>query len=238
MRLSEDGYTLLATALDAAALAAVRSACDDLVATATPTPHGIIVHDPWRRTAVLADLLPRLAATAVRLLGGIPVALFQDVLIVKPPGGVDPIHWHQDSMYWPLAASAGITLWVALDAADEANGGIVYLPGSQRRGELPAAAFAPSSEGGHGGLLPRLAVDARRAVTVPVQAGDALAHHPLVLHMSPPNRSERLRRAWSLTFVGADTTWNPARAPHPFTTLCPRRPGEPLGSEFPRFPAS
>ena len=237
--LARDGFAALGPVLAAPALARVSRAVNALLAGRAASEHGVIVHNAYRRAAALADVaLDGALATAVADLVGDDVVLFQDHVIAKPPGTAAAIAWHQDFGYWPLDAPRGLTVWIALDDAGADNGCLHYVAGSHRLGERRAADFAPGAPqpGWAGRGLAPIAVDAGVAVAAAVAAGAALVHDPLVWHMSPPNRSPRPRRAWSLSWIAAGVAWAPDHAPHPYTSQGGVRAGAPVdGPDFPRF---
>jgi len=179
-----------------------------------------------------------LAPAAAALLGVDRVTLFQDILINKSPGTA-AVQWHQDYSYWPLDSPAGVTLWAALEDADAENGCLRYIPGTHLLGEKHPANFFVGAEQPRREGLDDLDAFRREneAIDAPVRAGDVLAHHPLTWHMSPDNRSDRHRHAWSVTFLAPGVRWAPEHAPHPFDyELKPER-GAPLsGERFPCFP--
>jgi ectoine hydroxylase-related dioxygenase (phytanoyl-CoA dioxygenase family) len=240
MTLAADGFAAIGRVLDDDDLAALRAAADALTGAAAPGPYGRIVHDPWRRAPAFAERVARAAPAAIAAAGH-ALVLFQDHVIAKTPGATGAIHWHQDYAYWPLDAPAGLTLWIALDDADGDNGCLRYRPGTHRLGERRAADFVDG-----GATMPRrpdLApldddLGGGDAIAVPVLAGHAIVHHPLVWHMSAGNASSRPRRAWSITWLAPDVRWDPAHAPHPFTVMSSRQRGDALDPErFPRFAA-
>ncbi len=166
--------------------------------------------------------------------------LFQDNLVWKRPGAGARIEWHQDYSYWPLSSPAGLTLWIALDAADVADGCIHYLPGTHRLGERAPQDFVAGARQGARPDLEPLDARGREHEAVPVRAapGDAIAHDPLVWHMSPPNRSQRERRALTVSWIEPSNRWAPAHAPHPYNyLLAPREGANVTGELFPVFGA-
>ena len=54
----------------------------------------------------------------------------------KEPGDGKQVSWHQDASYWPLSPSKTITVWLAVDDADAANGCMRFVAGSHRRGHI------------------------------------------------------------------------------------------------------
>jgi ectoine hydroxylase-related dioxygenase (phytanoyl-CoA dioxygenase family) len=233
--LAARGFAALGPVLAPGEIDRLRTAADRLATGAHPGPYGRIVHDPWRRDPAFAELLAaRVAPVACAVAG--PLVLFQDTLIVKPPGGAAAINWHQDYAYWPLDRPAGLTVWIALDDADLGNGCLRYLAGTHRLGERRPADFAAGASMPARPDLPPLDGEARAAdaVAAPVRAGAGLAHDPLVWHMSPANPTPRPRRAWSISLVAPAVRWDPDHAPHPFTAGGGPSLGDPLDPD--RFP--
>ena len=233
---ADDGAVALGRVLDERELAAARDAFDALVAGGVTGPYATIVHDAWRRSPALAALVPRLGARACAATGAPALVLFHDHLLWKPPGG-EAMAWHQDYSYLPLDRPDGLTLWIALDDVDVANGCLYYLPGSHRRGERRAA-WGLRDDGDPRAALPPIDVaDDEPGVPAPTAAGAAIAHDALIWHRSPPNRSARPRRSWALSFVAPETRWSPRHAPHPRSAVSPRAEGEPLEADLPRVTA-
>jgi ectoine hydroxylase-related dioxygenase (phytanoyl-CoA dioxygenase family) len=74
------------------------------------------------------------------------------------------------------------------------------------------------------------------AVAVPLPAGEALVHHPLVWHRSPGNATGGDRRGWSISWVAPDVRWDLEHAPHPYAWSLAPRSGDALCPErFPRL---
>jgi ectoine hydroxylase-related dioxygenase (phytanoyl-CoA dioxygenase family) len=232
------GFVRVGKLLDGDRLERLRVALErELGAAPARTSYGILRHNLWRRVSEFAETAAALARPAAELVGG-PITLFQDNLVSKPPGTSDRIEWHQDFAYWPLDEPHGVTVWLALDAVDAENGALRYLPGTHLLGERRPTSFVVGA--GIEGAARLEPLDAagreQEAVAVALEAGEAVAHHPLVWHMSPGNPSARERRGWSLTFVG-DVRWRPEHAPHPYNLELDLVPGErPSGELFPTFP--
>jgi hypothetical protein len=239
----ERGFVVLEGGLDPVCLERLRDGLDRWTEQAGPPgPYGMLKHNVWREQGDVARLVGdgSLARVACRLLDLPQVVLFQDNLVWKPPGA-RRIEWHQDFSYWPLDAATGVTLWVALDDADVANGCLHYVPGTHRLGERQPADFIAGTGQPMRPDLPPLDLSGREREAVPaeVAAGRILAHHPLVWHMSPPNHSNRPRRALTFTWITPDVRWDPEHAPHPYDyALRPTR-GDPVrGDLFPCFDVS
>jgi hypothetical protein len=233
------GFARVGRVLDDASVEALRAAADRAVAGLPASSYGQIRHDPWRLEPAFERALRAgwLGALSCDLLAAPAVTVFQDHVISKTPGTLAEVSWHQDFSYWPLTSARGLTVWVALDDADEGNGCLRYLPGSHLGGERAPADFTPGAAQARGTALPPL--DLSRVgdvVWVPLAAGEAVVHDPLVVHMSPPNPSSRPRRAWSISLVVDDARWDPAHAPHPYTWALSPVAGAPLDpARFPRL---
>jgi ectoine hydroxylase-related dioxygenase (phytanoyl-CoA dioxygenase family) len=168
-------------------------------------PNKILFHalGHWRITPGFHDLLwnPALVMPAAQLLDG-PVRFWHDQLFCKPAkhGGV--VAWHQDYSYWTRTQPlAHLTVWIALDDSTRENGCLRYIPGSHTWDLLPMPALAGDMDGLRKVLSPEQIQQFDRQVMVEVKAGECAFHHPLLVHGSQENRSERSRRAAVVNYV-------------------------------------
>lgn len=150
----------------------------------------------WRVSEAFHDLIFNKAfnVPASQLLGG-PVRLWHDQLFVKPAhhGGI--VAWHQDYSYWTRTKPiAHLTCWIGLDASTKENGCVYYVPGSHKWDLLPRGSLADEMDA----IFVRL-TDEQRAnfnpVAIELKAGEASFHHPMMIHGSFENRSDKARRA-------------------------------------------
>ena len=173
-------------------------------------PDRVIFHSlgHWRMTPGFHDILwtPAFVMAAYQLLGQKPVRFWHDQLFCKPAkhGGV--VAWHQDYSYWTRSVPMQhLTAWTGLDDASEENGCLQYIPGSHKWGLLDK----PSLTGEMKGLEAFLNTDQAKALEHPIpiemERGFATFHHPLLVHGSFENLSDRPRRAFVLN-VFADGT--------------------------------
>lgn len=161
----------------------------------------------WRITKGFHDVLwnPAFVVPAFQLLGDRSVRFWHDQLFCKPAkhGGV--VAWHQDYSYWTRTiAMQHLTCWVGLDDATVDNGCLHYIPKSHKWGLLDK----PELAGEMDGLLEFLTEDQKadfKPVPIELKKGFATFHHPLMVHGSYENSSERSRRAFVLN-VFADGT--------------------------------
>jgi hypothetical protein len=146
---------------------------------------------------------PRIVAPMRELVGAAEVALFTDKLNLKRPREGSRFQWHQDSPYWAHFCEHLDQLpnvMVLLDDADAGNGCFRLIPGSHRRGMLPGR----QGEGVLGPLFTHPDhFDERTAFDAAAPGGSLVFFSPHSVHGSLPNRSDRARRAFVLTYQPA-----------------------------------
>ena len=165
----------------------------------SPDPSRVLFHalGAWRITPGFHDVLwhPAFTVPASQLLGG-PVRFWHDQLFCKPAkhGGV--VAWHQDYSYWTRTKPmAHLTCWIGLDDANKENGCLQYLPGSHRWSLLPITGLAGDMDAIRAVVTPEQAEAFQRPVAVELKKGEAAFHHPLMIHGSFANATDRQRRA-------------------------------------------
>lgn len=121
----------------------------------------------------------------------------------KMPGDGKAVAWHQDASYWPLTPSKAVTVWLAIDDADEENACMRFIAGSHHHGHMT---YRPSSSDDHNVLNQTIDDPEQygRVVWNPLPAGWASIHSDLLLHGSEVNRSSRRRCALTLRYCAAD----------------------------------
>ncbi len=129
---------------------------------------------------------------------GPDIQLFHDQALFKPARSGGAIHWHQDNAYWLCKPAELVSCWLTLDDVDAANGAMHVLPGSHR--------VALDHPRGDSTLLDAGdLIDPSRAVAIDLPAGGAMFHHCQTLHYTPPNRTDRQRRAFAIHFMRPGT---------------------------------
>ncbi len=219
----ENGYLADIQLLDSHQVDVLREALDQVMDPKHPDHHlfhefhssesedpdTVLFHSlgHWRIAPAFHDVLwnPAFLVAASQLLGRRAVRFWHDQLFCKPAhhGGV--VAWHQDYSFWTrTVAMQHLTCWCGLDDANSENGCLQYVPGSHRWGLLEKPALAGQMDG----LMDSLS-EAQKAsfnpVSIPLKAGYASFHHPLLIHGSYANNSDRSRRAFVLN-VFADGT--------------------------------
>ena len=197
-------------------------------------PSHVLFHalGAWRITPGLHDILWHAPVTmaASQLLGG-AVRMWHDQLFCKPPkhGGV--VAWHQDYSYWTRTQPMRhLTCWIALDDTTVESGCLRYVRGSHNWDLLPITGLAGDMDAIREVLTDEQIAAFEQPALVEVKAGEASFHHPLTVHGSEANRSDRPRRAVVLNFVGDGVR---SEADEPLLTGVPVVPsGEPLSGQY------
>ena len=238
-QLQANGFTHLGPVIESHTAESLFQAFQDHLG---PKPevndYGLLRNDIWRKVSLFQQriLNGQLGKLAADLLNVDEVILFQDNVIQKPPYHSQEVAWHQDYAYWPLDQPLGLTFWIALTRVTEQNGCLHYWPGSHREGEYQATDFMLGTNQPKPGNLPILECQTRTSIACPIDAGEALVHHPLAWHMSQGNSTDKARCGWSITFLHPTVRWNPSHAPHPWNHRLSPKPGSPLSpSRFPRM---
>jgi ectoine hydroxylase-related dioxygenase (phytanoyl-CoA dioxygenase family) len=161
-------------------------------------PQKILFHalGAWRIKVGLHDLLwhPAFVVPAAQLLSG-AVRFWHDQIFYKPAqhGGI--VIWHQDYSYWTRTTPmAHISCWIGLDDSTRENGCVHYVPGSHHWQLLPRASFANNMDA----VLDSLTRSQRaefKPVAIELKAGECSFHHPLMVHGSYANSTDKPRRA-------------------------------------------
>lgn len=221
----EDGYLVVHNAFTAAEVAAALDGLLDLIGGSRPDFHGLEFEswgadhasEPNREAkqdyirklmsfVAYDDRLNALAAhpalldVAARIVGDTP-HMFQDMALIKPPGGGREKPWHQDKAYFALKADAPVVgVWIALDPATAENGCMHVIPGSHREG--PMVHFKRRDW-----QLCDTTVETARDVMVPLAPGGLLLFDGLIHHGTPANRTQDRRRAVQFHYTAQSAVW-------------------------------
>jgi hypothetical protein len=150
----------------------------------------------WRIEPGFHDVLwnPAMLVPMAQLLQG-PVRLWHDQLFCKPAhhGGV--VAWHQDYSFWTCTEPmTHLTCWIGLDDSTKENGCLYYVPGSHRWNLLPKTGLTGKMDEIMTVLTPKQQAEFK-PVPIEMKAGQCSFHHPLLVHGSYANCSDRPRRA-------------------------------------------
>jgi ectoine hydroxylase-related dioxygenase (phytanoyl-CoA dioxygenase family) len=176
------------------------------------------------RSPVLHDLACSVPTTELCAdLLGPDVNLYWDQAVYKKPEKPRRVPWHQDNGYTYIEPQQYLTIWLALTDATETNGCPVVAPGIHRIGTLAHTYVDP--------LGFECFSDPPRAVSAPVPAGGAVVFSSLTPHLTGPNTTRDVRKAYILQYapVGAETLVGDATAGPPEA----RRPCDDADRQFP-----
>ena len=161
-------------------------------------PTKILFHalGAWRVASGFHDLLwnPAFLMPAFQLLGG-AVRFWHDQIFYKPAhhGGV--VAWHQDYSYWTRTKPmAHLSCWIGLDDSTRENGCVHYVPRSHQWNLLPITGLADDMNAIQT-VLTTKQKEAFKPVAIELKKGEASFHHPLMVHGSFENQTNRPRRA-------------------------------------------
>lgn len=212
---ARDGLVQLYGVLDPAEVAQIRDVFTDQVERdrSLGFDDGITGDDPLaryprfvhphRRTETAAG---RLAATLMfdsrifhvieQLIG--PALGAQSMFYFKPPGARGQA-LHQDNLSLRAYPETCLAAWIAIDDADEHNGGLLVVPGSHTTDlACPEPADLSESFTSAGVAVP----DGMTVTQTRMTAGDVLFFHGSVVHGSRPNTTtDRFRRALIYHYV-------------------------------------
>jgi len=122
---------------------------------------------------------------------------------IKEPFSPATVGWHQDAYYWPMAPHNTVTVWLAFDDVDEANGAMKVIPGTHLRGlikhkrcEATTSVLTLELEDG--------TVSESDAVQLCLKAGEVSLHDDRAVHGSPANPSPRRRAGLTIRYSGTN----------------------------------
>jgi Phytanoyl-CoA dioxygenase (PhyH) len=196
-------------------------------------PATILFHalGAWRISPAFHDLLwnPAFTVPASQLLEG-PVRFWHDQLFCKPPLHGGQVAWHQDYSYWTRTEPiAHLSCWIGLDDSTRENGCLHYVPGSHNWSLLPITGLAGDMKS-----IDAVLTEEQRGQFKPqaieLRKGEASFHHPLMIHGSYENRTDRPRRATVIN-VFRDGVRSASDIP-PLEGVPPIPAGAPMGGRF------
>jgi hypothetical protein len=124
---------------------------------------------------------------------GPDVRLYHDQAVYKKTEKPRRFPWHQDNGYAFVEPQQYLTCWVALTDATVDNGCPVVVPGVHRRGTLQHRFHEP--------LGWELFEDHPDAVAAPVGAGGIVVFSSLTPHLTGPNTTDSVRKAYILQYA-------------------------------------
>ncbi|MBI4552840.1 MAG: phytanoyl-CoA dioxygenase family protein [Candidatus Latescibacteria bacterium] len=177
---------------------------------------------------------PTICEMATDLIGTDTLRVWHDQIQYKPSRKGGSTDWHQDHPYWPIIQPADlVSAWVALDDATTENGCMRMVPrshlwGPHKGGTVGTKADDFSPDPDLSLLPPNESVE---IVPCEVMKGECMFHHCLTWHGSPPNPSDKPRRAIAIHYMPGYTRYEPVGG-HVMEVRVDVKPGEILKGEY------
>lgn len=225
----------LATAMEEAMQAS--DAASRAIPSAADGPYYRVLNQKvnvWRDHGGIAQFscAAALANIARTLSGADGVRLFHDHLLWKMPGDSKATPWHQDLPFWPLDNPRALSIWIPVDDVDETNGCMMFVPKSQKAGQLKAISLVEPEDLFE--YARAAGVTSEKPLIARLRAGSSTVHSGLTFHYAHANQTDRPRRALALIYLPEGTQYNGRR--HVVTDDVGLLPGEPFhGGLFPKL---
>jgi phytanoyl-CoA hydroxylase len=140
------------------------------------------------------SLHPTIAGICADLVGP-DVNLYWDQAVYKKPEKPRRFPWHQDNGYAFVEPQQYLTVWLALTDATLANGCPMVAPGFHRLGTIAHAYVDP--------LGWECLRDPDGVVAAEIPAGGAVVFSSLTPHLTGPNTTDEVRKAYILQYAPA-----------------------------------
>ena len=118
-------------------------------------------------------------------------------VLSKPANSPKIVPWHQDASFWGLRPARTVTVWLAIDDADEENSAMQWIPGSHDKGHLP---LEDSGDDAVFHIQTANADELGKPVSDVLRAGQFSLHADMIVHGSPANHSARRRCGLTLRY--------------------------------------
>ena len=140
---------------------------------------------------------PRIVDLVADLIGD-DVLCWASAILSKAPHDPKAVPWHQDASFWHLSPARTVTVWLAIDDADEENSAMRFIPGTHTMGALKVAATDGDTNVFH------MQTEGAEALGTPftnsLRAGQVSLHADMLVHGSLANRSDRRRCGLTLRY--------------------------------------
>ena len=143
---------------------------------------------------------------AVEALIGPDIMVWNTAVLMKKPHEPDFVTYHQDVLYWGNHPDHVVGAWLALSDSTIESGCVRVIPGSHKKGILPHADTFGEDNMLSRGQEVSVDLDESQAVDMVLRPGEMSLHHTRTVHGSRPNRSDRARMGFVMTFMAPATT--------------------------------
>lgn len=196
-----DGYHFPVDILTPAEAAQYRQKLESYEAGAGGPIQGNLRHKPHLLFTWLQDLIrhPKIL-DAVEAIHGPDLLCWGTTFFIKEARDAGFVSWHQDSTYWGLSSPDVVTAWLAFTPANEVNGAMKFLAGTQHEQVGHQDTFHQDNLLSRGQEL-AVEVDEAKSVLVELTPGQASLHHVMLFHGSAPNRSPDRRIGLAIRYI-------------------------------------
>ncbi|MEM1301634.1 MAG: phytanoyl-CoA dioxygenase family protein [Pseudomonadota bacterium] len=132
---------------------------------------------------------------------GPDIICWASAILSKKPRDPKQVPWHQDASFWNLSPARTVTVWLAIDDADESNSAMRFIPRTHRMGALETAS-ADSTSVFH--IETAGAETLGQPFTNTLKAGQISLHADMLVHGSLANTSDRRRCGLTLRYCPPD----------------------------------
>jgi hypothetical protein len=206
---NERGFVQPFEVFPASEMAEIRAFFDKQMAALGPDgAYGINCYQARLRTLWDIACDPRILDHVQDIIGP-NILCWATAILSKAPHDPRSVPWHQDASFWSLSPARTVTVWLAIDDADEDNAAMQFIPGSHDKGALKVR------KSGEGAVF-HIETDGVEALGTPfsdcLRAGQISLHADMLVHGSQPNRSARRRCGLTLRYCPpevqiTDPTW-------------------------------
>mgnify|MGYP000530302319 CR=1 FL=1 len=173
------------------------------------TPH-------FRDKRLLNFLLAPQVLNVVEDLIGPNIGLFSSHFISKEPGKGRRTPWHEDSAYWEGKfdeLDKIVTIWLAIDESNIANGCMGVVPGTQKNGFSEYEEVEDRENSTFATEIKKGTFDLEDVVWFELEKGQYSLHDARIIHGANANTSENRRCGYTMRFFSLNMKFNPESAP-------------------------
>lgn len=137
------------------------------------------------------------------------ILCWASAILSKKPHDPKAVPWHQDASFWALSPARTVTVWLAIDDADEENSAMRFIPGTHNQGAMKVQTTGAKA------VFHKETANADTLgtpFTNTLKAGQISLHADMLVHGSMPNVSDRRRCGLTLRYCPSsvqitDPTW-------------------------------
>jgi hypothetical protein len=214
-RYDMDGYVCPVPVMSPEEAKAIRDRLEEYLGSSDRNPkHDTFLQFKVHMVFPWADGLIRRREVldAVEAIIGRDILVWNTAVLIKKPRTRDFVSWHQDVYYWGNHPDHVVGAWIALAESTPENGCVRAIPGSHTWGILPHAdTFGEDNMLSRGQQIDASRLDERMATDMVLRPGEMSLHHTRTVHASHPNRSDRPRMGFVVTYMSPSTVMNGPR---------------------------